>query len=99
MKKVFSLLKRLNVRLLTWQRKHPILDAYIGSIFLSMIVIGFVLVVCSQDPDLLSCSCDGFCAHQAFGSLGVMLGFTVSWIGDIWANCFHILRSRKEAAE
>lgn len=96
---MINLLKRLNARLLAWQRKHPIWDAIIGSIFLSIFVIAFVLVVRSQDPDVLSCSCDGFCTYQAFGSFGVILGFVVSWISDIWANCFHILRSRKEASE
>lgn len=94
---MINLLKRLNAWLLAWQRKHPILDALIGSVFLSMIVIGYVLVVCSQQPDAFSCSCDGFCTHQAFGCLGAMLGFIFSWIGDIWANCFNILRSGKEA--
>lgn len=90
-------LKRFNAWLLAWQRKHPILDALIGSVFLCMFPIGFVLVVCSQSPDILSCSCDGLCTHQAFGCFGVILGFIISSICDLWADCFCFLRSRKEA--
>lgn len=96
---MINLLKRLNDRLLAWQRKHPILDAVIGSFFLCMIVICFVLVVCSQDPDLLSCSCDGFCTHQAFLCFGILLGFCVTMTTVISDECFCFLRSRKEAAE
>ena len=96
MKKVISWLRRLNDRLIRWQRKHPVLDALIFSIFLWMIVIGFVLVVRSQDPDLLSCSCDVFCAHQAFLCFGVLLGFCVTMSTVISDYCFCSLRSRKE---